>query len=140
MNLKRILEIYDLIKSILPSTYPRASLAFFESEEHMLKHSEEITPEEDENVYAVVDPETLTINLPLKMEVKYEDDNGEIYTKTVPINKFSDDEIILVLGHELGHLYYGKRYGYNSKQYSDEKLCDKFASRHLKKIKKRKLL
>ena len=140
MNLKRILEIYDLIKSILPSTYPRASLAFFESEEHMLKHSEEITPEEDENVYAVVDPETLTINLPLKMEVKYEDDNGEIYTKTVPINKMSDEELALTLLHECGHLYHGNRYGWNSKQYSDEKLQDVFALRWLKRMKKKKLI
>jgi hypothetical protein len=135
------MELYDLVKSVLPSTYPVAQLAFFETEEHMLKHSDGITPEEDENVYAVVDPETLTINLPLKMEIKYKkEDDDEIYTKTVSINKFSDEQIIETLLHECGHLYYGSRYGWGSKQYSDEKLQDAFAKKWLKKMKKAKLI
>lgn len=134
------MEIYNIIKDALPSTYPRAQLAFFETEEHMLKHSEEITKEDDENVYAVVDPDTLTINLPLKMEINYVDKNGENYTKSVPINKFSDDEVASVLLHECGHLYYGNRYGWKSKQYSDEALQDKFSDKWLKKLKSKKLI
>jgi len=139
MNLKRVLDIYELIKMELPRTYPRPKLAFFEDEESMLKNNR-MRVKKNENVYAVVNPETFTINLPLNMALEYTNSKGNDYTKTVPINKFSDEEIAHTILHEIAHLYFGERYGYESKQYSDEKGCDRFANRWVRKLKKDKLI
>lgn len=140
MNLKRIIEIYDIIKIVLPSTYPRAQLAFFEDEQSLIKNTKVKGVKKDENLYAVVDPDTLTINLPLKMKFVYTNSKGEDYRKTVQLNKMDDEEIALTLLHECGHLYSGQRYGWQSKEYFDEARQDIFAKRWWKKIKKEKLL
>ena len=139
MNLKRIIDIYETVKSKIPGTYPRPSLAFFENEEIMLKNNK-MRVNKDENVYAVVNPETYTINLPLSMTFEYTNSKGEDYTKTFPLNKFSDEEIAHTLLHEIAHLYFGERYGYGSKQYSDEKGCDRFADRWVRKMKASRLI
>jgi len=139
MNIKRIHDLYNLIKDRLPSTYPKARLAFFENEEHMLER-ENMKVGADESVYAIVDPDTSTISLPLKMTFEYTAKDGQIYNKVVSIDKISDEEICHTLLHESFHLLMGERYGYSSKQYSDEKGCDKFGERWVKKMKKEKLI
>ena len=123
----------------LPGTYPRPKLAFFEDEEAMLKNNK-MRIRKDENVYAVVSPETLTISLPLSMTFEYTNAKGEDYNKTVPLNKFSDEEIAHTIFHEIAHLYFGEKYGYGSKQYSDEKGCDRFADRWVRRLKSSKLI
>ena len=45
MNLKRILDIYNVIKGRLPKTYPKPKLAFFEDEECLLTNNIEIQKE-----------------------------------------------------------------------------------------------
>lgn len=139
MNLKRIISVYEIIKERLPSTYPRPKLAFFEDEECMLTNHPEVRGK-DESVFAIVDPETWTIHLPLKMTFTYISAKGNQYESVVPISSLSSEEIALTILHEIGHLYFGERYGYRSKQFSDEKLCDIFAARWTRKLKKDKLL
>ncbi len=139
MNLKRVLDIYDIIKNRLPSTFPQPKLAFYQDEECLLDNTEE-TKKEDEVIYAVVCPDTNTINLPMNLTIEYIKENGETFTKNVPITKQTDYEIAHTLFHELAHLYFGERYGYNSKQYNDEKKCDNFANRWIRVFKKEKLL
>lgn len=140
MNLKRIIDIYNIIKDRLPTTYPRPKLAFYEDEECMLACTD-IKKEKDEStVYAVVDPETWTINLPLKLTIEYISAKGEEYSNSVPMNKLSDEDIAHTILHEIGHLYAGERYGYGSKKYSNEKYCDRFAERWIKILRKDNLL
>lgn len=140
MNLKRVFELFEIIKQRLPKTYPRpTSLAFFQTEESMLATTK-VKKEKDETVYAVVDPNTETVSLPLEMKIEYKNKAGEEFNKTVPLSRVEDDLILEILLHECGHLLYGQKYGYNSKKYLDEKQCDKFAKRWLQKIKKEKLI
>lgn len=139
MNLKRVLNIYEIIKNRLPSTFPRAKLAFFEDEECMLLNND-IETKDNESVYAVVDPQTWTINLPLSMTFKYTSNKGNTYTNKVLITQVSDEDIASVILHEIGHLYGGERYGYDSKQYNSEKYCDLFAERWLKILRSENLL
>lgn len=140
MNLKRVLDLYSCIKEMLPSTYPRPSLAFFENEATLIKNTKIKGVKQDENLYAVVDPETMTINLPLKMKFTFTNAKGHEYRKTVQLNRMEDEEIASTLLHEIGHLYHGERYGYDHPKYFDEGLQDRFAARWLKKMKKGKLI
>ena len=140
MNLNRIYHLYDMIKKRLPATYERPKLAFFEDEDSMLENTNTKRDEDDESVYAVVSPETLTISFPMTMKFKYTKKNGEEFIKNVPITKLSDENIAHTILHEWGHLYAGERYGYESKQYSDEAYCDRFASRWIRILIKEKLL
>lgn len=133
MNLKKIWSIYNTIKKRLPETYPRPKLAFFEDEECMLKN-QKMRKKRGENIYAVVDPNTWTIHIPLNMTFEYRKKDGEIYSNSVALNKVSDKDIALTILHEIAHLYAGQRYGYNSKQYYDEDYCDNFADRWCKKM------
>ena len=139
MNLKRVMNIYDIIKNRLPSTYPRPKLAFFEDEECMLVNTN-MEQKENESVYAIVDPDTWTIKLPLNMTFKYTSIKGNEYSNKIPITKISDEDIALIILHEIGHLYAGERYGYSSKQYNNEKYCDQFASRWVSILYNEKLL
>lgn len=139
MNLKRVMNIYDIIKNRLPLTYPRPKLAFFEDEECMLVNNN-MKQKEDESVYAIVDPDTWTINLPLNMTFEYTSMKGNEYSNKIPITKVSDEDIALIILHEIGHLYAGERYGYDSKQYNNERYCDKFASRWVNILYNEKLL
>lgn len=139
MNIKRVYNLYEIIKAELPSTYMFPKLAFFQDEKCMLDNAG-LEQKENENVYAIVDPDTNTIHIPLRMNFIYINSKGEDYSKDVSINKFDDCEIAHTLLHELGHIYYGERYGYNSKKYNDEKACDVFAYRWVRRLKKRKLL
>jgi len=139
MNLKRIIDIYDIIKDRLPATYPRPKLAFFEDEDSMLDNND-LPRKEDETVYAIVNPNTYTINLPLSMVLEHTGRSNKTIQKTVPLNKFIEKDIALTLLHEIGHLYAGERYGYNSKQYGDEKYCDKFAERWCRVLIKERLI
>jgi predicted HD phosphohydrolase len=74
------------------------------------------------------------------MKLDFTKKNGETFEKVVPITKVEDEFIALTLLHEICHMVAGERYGYDSKQYGDEKLCDAFANRWLKVLKKEKLL
>jgi len=140
MNLNRVYHIYDAIKDRLPKTYPRPKLAFFEDEHCMLTNNH-IKPKKDESVFAVVSPETYTISLPLKMTFEYtKKSDGIDYTNTVPINKLADENIAHTILHEIGHLYAGERYGYDSKQYDDERYCDRFADRWVRILVEENLL
>jgi len=140
MNITRAIEIYQIIKDRLPSTYPRPKLAFYQDEQSMVRNNDLKEREEDEIVYAVVNPETNTISLPLTISFEYIKKNGESITKYQKITKMSDEVIASTLLHELSHLVLGERYGYDSKQYNDEDHCDRFADRWLKKLIKEKLL
>jgi hypothetical protein len=139
MNLKRVIDVYEVIKNRLPKTFPRAKLAFYETEQCMIDNAD-ITKEEDETVEAVVMPDTETIGLPMNITIECEDKNGETVSKVVPITKQTDEELAFLLLHESGHLVMGQRYGYSSPQYNDEKKCDAFARRWLKVLKKEKLI
>jgi hypothetical protein len=139
MNLKKTYDVYNIIKNRLPSTYPRPTLIFFEDEHCMIKYNK-IRVKEDESVYAIVDPETYTISLPLKMTFEYVKPNGDKYFNVVPINKVSEIEIAQVILHEIGHLYGGEKYGFDSSQYFSEQYCDRFANRWVKILVKEKLL
>lgn len=138
--IKKIVDVYEALKSILPSTYLTPSLAFFENEAALIKNTKIKGVKQNESLYAVVDPETLTINLPLSIQITYVNSKNQEHTKTVQFNKLESEEIALVLAHELGHIYYGERYGYDHPKYLDEKLMDIFALRWVKKMKKKKLL
>ena len=139
MNLNRIMDIYEIIKKRLPSTYPRPKLAFFEDEESMLDNTQ-MEKIEEENVYAVVTPDTTTINLPMNMQMEHTNKAGELIKKKVPITKETDYSLAHTLIHELAHLYAGERYGYGSKKYNDEQYCNNFAARWIRVLKKEKLL
>lgn len=140
MNLKRIMDIYEIIKERLPSTYPRPKLAFYEDEDCMLNNTETELGEDEANVYAVINPDTDTINLPLTMKMEHTNKSGEVIIKTVPITKQTDREISHTLLHEIGHAYFGEKFGYSSKQYNDESACDAFAARWLRVFKKEGLI
>jgi hypothetical protein len=140
MDLKRIIEIYSIIKKRLPKTYKFPKLAFFEDEESMLANNRMKKLENEDTVYAIVNPETLTINLPLSMSMEYTSKTGEEKRRNVLLNKMGDEEIAGILLHECLHIYYGERYGYFSKQYVDEKKCDASANRWIRVLKKEKLL
>lgn len=138
MNLKRIMEIYDIIKARLPSTYPHPKLAFYEDEQS-LSDNMRMKISEGTNLYAVCDPDTNTVMMPLSMNFIYETKYKTI-SKAVPLNKMDEEEIAQTLLHEIGHLYFGQRYGYGSEQYSNEQACNDFAYRWIKKMKKEKVL
>ena len=144
MNLKRIIDLYEVIKGRLPRTYPRPKLAFFEDEECLLDNTKmKKTKEEIEaniNVYAVITPETETINLPMKMSVEITNKSGETRIKEIPITAQDDYEITHTLLHEIGHAYFGEKYGWHSRQYTDERACDTFALRWIRVLKKERLL
>lgn len=140
MNLKRVIDIYEIIKERLPSTYPRPKLAFYEDEECMLDNTDTKMDKDEVNVYAIINPDTDTINLPLTMQMEHTNKAGETIKKKVPITKQSDDEIAHTLLHEIAHAYFGERYGYSSKQYSDENACNTFAARWIRVLCKEKLL
>jgi len=140
MNLKRVIDIYDIIKERLPSTYPRPKLAFFEDEACMLDNTDTELNIEDANVYAIINPATSTINLPMSMQMEHTNRSGEVIIKSVPITKQSDYEIAHTLLHEIAHAYFGEKHGYSSKQYSDESACNIFASRWIRVLYKEKLL
>lgn len=139
MNLSRILEIYDILKQRLPKTYPRPKLAFYE-DELSLSQNMRMRLEKDKSLYAVCDPSTNTIMLPLNMTFIVENKVGIDVEKNVPLNKMNDYEIADTLAHEIAHLYFGKKYGYDSKQYSDEDECNRFAARWVNVLKKERLL
>jgi hypothetical protein len=134
------MEIYDIIKDRLPSTYPRPTLAFYEDEQ-TLSNNMRMKLADDTNLYAVCDPETNTVMMPMNMTFTYESlgPTGNL-KRRVPINKMDEEEIAATLLHEIAHLYFGKKYGYSSKQYSDEQACDRFAYRWVRKMVKEKLL
>lgn len=136
MNLKKILDIYNIIKERIPSTYPKPELAFYENEASMLKNTNVKKGIDEDNVYAIVDPNTETIHLPLNMTFEYTKKSGEAYQRIRPLNKFDDYEIAHTLLHEIGHLFFGEKYGYDSKQYSDENACDNFSKKWLNKLRK----
>jgi hypothetical protein len=140
MNLKRVFDIYEMIKKRIPQTYPRPKLAFYEDEDCMLDNTRTTKGEDELTVYAVVDPDTATINLPMNLTFEHINKHKEVVIKKVPITKQTDEEIANTLLHEIGHLYAGDRYGYKSKQYSDEQYCNNFASRWVRVLRKEKLL
>ena len=139
MNLNRIMDIYNLIKDRLPQTYPQAKLAFFEDEESLSANARVRLKKED-SLYAVCDPDTMTILMPMNMTFISTNFRGKEISKITPLNKTDDSEIAQTLLHELGHLYAGKRYGWDSKQYHDESYCDRFANRWVRILKKEKLI
>ena len=61
MNLNHVISLYEIIKSRLPKTYPRPKLAFFEDEQCMMENTGVTKDGDDENVYAVITPQTETI-------------------------------------------------------------------------------
>lgn len=133
MNVDKIFSIYKLIKDRLPTTYPRPKLAFYQDEQSMII-SNDLEESDTETVYAIVNPNTNVISLPLKIEIRHAKRDGTTITKHQKLDKMSDRTIAFNLLHECGHIYYGEKYGYNSEQYSDELACDKFADRWLKKM------
>lgn len=139
MNLKRVIDIYNIIKDRLPSTYPRPKLAFYEDEQSLLQNMR-IKIKQGDNIYAVCDPETNTVMMPLSMTFILTNVRGKETEKLTPLNRMDDESIADTLLHEIAHLYAGNKYGFHSKQYFDEDYCDSFARRWVKKLKKERLL
>ena len=133
MNLKKVMEVYEVIKYRLPKTYPRPKLAFYEDEESMLKNNS--IKKEEGTYYACVDPDTLTINLPLNMSFEFFKKNNDRFYRNVKLLSMSETTIAHTLLHEIAHLYAGNRYGYDSNQYHNEEYCDRFANRWIKILK-----
>lgn len=141
MNLKRVLEIYEIIKERLPSTYPKPKLAFYEDEESLAdNHFDGEREPEGQNLLGACDIYTNTIVIPLSLLVVEEKSNGEKVVKKKMWHKKSNKDIAEILLHELCHAYYAKRYGKQSKQCHDEAACDRFAFRWSKKLIQEKLL
>lgn len=141
-NLKRIMDIYEIIKNRIPKTYPRALLSFHENESCMLINTDTSKEEDEITVFAVANADTNTINIPLKLTIEYENKKtNETVSKEVSFTQqLTDEEIAATLLHEIAHLYAADRYGKSSKQFNDEKYCDQFANRWVKILKKEKLL
>lgn len=139
MNLKRVMDIYNIIKERLPSTYPRPKLAFYEDEESLSKNMR-IKIYKGDNLYAVCDPDTNTVMMPLSMTFISTNLRGKSVEKVTPLSRMDDGEIAETLLHEIAHLYFGRRYGWHSKQYHDENACDRFARRWVKTLTKERLL
>jgi hypothetical protein len=112
MNIKRIITLNEAIKRLLPKTYPRPKLAFFEDEQHLTE-----VQGIKEGAFAVYDPNFDTINLPIKDTLA-----------------LSDIDIAKLLLHEYGHSTAFHKHGSSSKEYSDEVACDQFACRWVKKL------
>lgn len=134
MNLDRTLEIYEVIKNRLPSTYPKPKIAFFEDEECMLSCNS-LKRKKNETVFAVVNPKTFTMCFPLNTTSMSDE-----FNKTISLPDISEEELAFLILHEIAHLYAGERYGYDSKFYNDEKYCDSFAARWVKTLKKENIL
>jgi len=139
MNLKRVMDIYNIIKERLPGTYPRPKLAFFEDEES-LSQNMKIKIVKGDNLYAVCDPDTKTVMMPLSMTFISTNLKGQDVEKAKPLNRMDDSEIADTLLHEIAHLYAAQRYGWQSKQYHDEAYCDRFARRWVKTLVREGLL
>lgn len=139
MNLNRIITIYDIIKDRIPKTYPRPKLGFFEDEQS-LSQNMRVKIEKGHNLYAVCDPTTMTVAMPMNMKFIYTTVRGKDVSKITPLNKMDDEEIAQTLLHEIAHLYFGQRYGYHSKQYHDEVGCDRFANRWVRVLKRERLI
>ena len=141
-NLRRIMDIYEIIKNRLPKTFPKALLSFHENEDCMLINTDTTKDVDESTVFAVANADTNTINIPLKLTIEYENKKtNEMLNMEVSFTqKLTDDEIADILLHELGHLYAAKRYGKTSEQFNDESYADSFARRWVKILKKDKLL
>lgn len=139
MNLKRVMDIYNIIKERLPTTYPRPKLAFYEDEESLSKNMR-IKIYKGDNLYAVCDPDTNTVMMPLSMTFISTNLKGKSIEKVTPLSRMSDSEIAETLLHEIAHLYAAQRYGWQSKQYHDEAYCDRFARRWVRTLVKERLL
>lgn len=136
IKIEKILELYETIKSRLPSNYPRPRLVFFEDDIQMAEYHK-FKMEKNEILYGTYDGKE-TIGIPLTVYKEFDYKSG---SKLKNVSISSDmDYLAVVLLHELAHAYYGKKYGNPSKQYDDEAGCDKFAYRWLNKMKKEKLL
>ena len=138
MNLKRIIDIYEVIKDRLPKTYPRPKMAFYEDED-CLATDNKIRRDFD-NLYAVCDPDSNTIKLPLTMKIEYTDKRGIKHYRNTPVTKMDEGVIANTILHEIGHLYAGEKYGYDSKTYHDETYCNRFAARWVRRLKKERLI
>jgi hypothetical protein len=141
-NLKRILDLYDVIKNRLPKTFPKALLSFHENESCMLINTDTCKETDEATVFAVANADTNTISIPLKLTIEIKNKKtGEILDKQVSFTQqLTDDEIANILCHELGHLYAANKYGKNSSQFNDETYANSFANRWVKILKKEKLL
>lgn len=137
--IKRVIKLYNIIVERLPSTYPTAKLVFYQDEECLLEYHSEIKKIDGESVYAIIDPNTNTIHLPLQMTFEYEI-RDRVIKREVKISQVSDKELAHTILHEHAHLYFGKKYGYDSKQYDDEIKCDQFADRWIEKLVKEGIL
>ena len=141
-NLKRIMDLYEIIKQRLPSTFPKALLSFHESEDCMLINTETSKADDESTVFAVVNADTLTINIPILLTIEYENHKTkETLSKEVSFTQqLTDREIVSILLHEIGHLYAAQKYGKTSKQFNDEGYADEFARRWMRLFRKEKLI
>lgn len=140
MKIEKVFKVYEIIKRRLPKKYQNPKLAFFEDEECLIANTKIHMEEYEENVFAVVTPETSTINFPLKISFAKINKNNESFVEIKRLDQFSKEEIALILLHEIGHLYAGDKYGYESEWYFNEKYCDSFATRWVKVLKRENLL
>ena len=135
-NIKRIMDLYEIIKNRLPSTFPRALLSFHQDEECMLVNTDTSKADDEATVFAIATIDTNTINVPLKLTIEYENQRtGEVLNKEVSFTQqLTDEEISSILLHELGHLYAAQKYGKSSKQCDSEVYADAFARRWIGKL------
>lgn len=139
MNLKRITQIYGVIKDRIPESYPRPKLAFYEDQES-LSENLKIKMHAGDNLYAVCDPDTNTVMMPMNMTFTSTNTKGKSVSKVTPIHKVDDVFIAELLLHEIAHLFFGKKYGWDSEKYCNEEECDRFARRWARKLTEEDLL
>ena len=136
------MDLYEVIRSRLPTTYPQALLSFHQDEDCMLVNTDTSKADDEATVFAVANADTNTINIPLKLTIEYQNHKtNEVLNKEVSFTQqLTDEEIANTLLHELGHLYAAQKYGKCSKQFNDEGYADGFARRWVKRLVSERLI
>lgn len=116
MDVYDFIKLYEDIKDKLPKTYPKPALSLYEDVDSMVE-SFGGSDEDMDNLYAFFDANANTISV------------CKVHIKTL-----DKSDLVKIILHELGHAYYGSRYGYHSKQFFNEEMCDKFACRWANKV------
>ena len=141
-NIKRIMDLYEIIKNRLPTTFPQALLSFHQNEECMLVNTDTSKNDDESTVFAVAVADTNTINIPLLLTIEYENKKtGETLSREISFTQqLTDEEICSILCHELGHLFAAQKYGKTSKQFNSETFANAFATRWVGKLAAEKLI
>lgn len=130
MNINKVFRIYNKIKKRLPYDYPRPMLVFFTDQDDIRDFFK--IKDIDHEFYAVMEPQTGTISIPLFFYTTAADGKKNFIS-------LEEEKIAFVLLHEIGHFYALDKYGFGEK-YNDENYCNRFARRWVRKMKKEGLI